>query len=943
MTINNHSTPYQLRAESRTVRLISQRISPTVIRVSWNVPEARGGAGDTRAYYGIVVLLSNDTVKNVPVDGREYQYDNVGASNIHLADKIGNALVVFSCYNDVVTNYIDITDCPEGSSYYFTGYCVDSLIRYDVDGVYAYERKLNKDIPLLEASPSVQLYSILNSSITDDVDFNTPTPPSSITVAGTLNKVPFNITASYVLPVTYEEMIDAINYQFGMFYSDYQNNLPINTNAIWVDVPNEQVFQWTGFVNNTLIPSFFGSSDPRLIALNTLWLNDPTLKKWNGSAWITQNLINFPSSPISLLSNTIWFNGTVAKKWDGSNWLSVPTYVTNVDPTAPVSVDGFYWLRDDDHLFFISRNKLIPVNNLTFSPFDPLLPPLNSFWVNPKDELLYQWNGTSWALKTCSFGTNCNTNDLTTTYLFDTSTNQLFNLIADTEEHDFIILNVDPTSLLTGSYWFDTITSTLKVLDGTTWLACDLNTSVTNPLLPTTVGQNSFWYNTDTTVGSIYDGNQWTSTNFINNPTDPLTSSVGTYALDISSNILYEKTLTTWNPVSYIKQPTDPALHVVGEFWYDTNSNTLNTWNGLSYVNVMFSTIDPKPVVGFKWFKPSTSEFFIWDGSSYVLTTPDVYVSWNDGFVFSSTDTGGDVVLAINNQDSSFTTVLNGQLKFAQMGFDEVSKTPMQYQPGVGGNDGSTEERDIIVDRIKRKLGFPVYEVELTDDQIHDAIDAALRVLRTKTSVAYTRKIGFLEVQPYQTLYILSNKQYGHDKIVTIMKILRLPSSFLTAVGSQQIYGQLILQQLYQAGSFDLVSFHLLSSYVELLEKMFASKIQFSWNERTRELVLYNTVGRAEKVLLDAMIEKTENELFSDRYTENWIYRYALAESRETLAIGIRGKYSSLPGAGGGVSLEVSNLLEAARTEKEECQLEIDNYVIERPEEVGGHATFILG
>ena len=195
MTINNHSTPYQLRAESRTVRLISQRISPTAIRVSWNVPEARGGAGDTRAYYGIVVLLSNDTVKNVPVDGREYQYDNVGASNIHLADKIGNALVVFSCYNDVVTNYIDITDCPEGSSYYFTGYCVDSLIRYDVDGVYAYERKLNKDIPLLEASPSVQLYSILNSSITDDVDFNTPTPPSSITVAGTLNKVPFNITA----------------------------------------------------------------------------------------------------------------------------------------------------------------------------------------------------------------------------------------------------------------------------------------------------------------------------------------------------------------------------------------------------------------------------------------------------------------------------------------------------------------------------------------------------------------------------------------------------------------------------------------------------------------------------------------------------------------------------------------------------------------------------
>lgn len=943
MTINNHSTPHQLRAESRTVRLVSQRISPAVIRVSWNVPEARGGANDTRAYYGIVILLSRDTVKQIPVDGKEYQYDNVGSTTNHLAEKIGNALVVFSCYNDTTTNYIDITECPEGSSYFFTGFCVDSLIRYDVDGVYAYERELNKDIPLTEASPSVQLFSIPNSSITDNVDFPSVTPPTTLTFVGTLNDDPFNITVTYTLPITYEDMIDAINHQFGIFYSDYQGNLPINTNAIWVDVANEQVFQWTGYVNNTLTPSFFGAIDPRIMALNTLWFNDPVLKKWNGSTWISQSLIKFPSSPNDLLSNTIWFNGTVAKKWDGANWLSIPTHVTAVDPTAPASIDGFYWLRDDDQLFFISRNKLIPVNNLTFSPFDPLVPPLNSFWVNPIDELLYQWNGTSWAPKTCTFGTNCNTEGLTTTYLFDTSTNQLFDLVLDVENSDFIILNVNPMTLTSGSYWFNTTTSVLKVLDGASWLSCDLNTSTTNPLLPVTVDQNSFWYNTNTQIGSLYDGNQWIPTQFINNPTDPLLSVVGTYALDVASNILYEKTLTTWSPVSFISRASDPALHVVGEFWYDTINNTLNTWNGIAYVNVMFTTTDPKPIVGFKWFKLSTSEFFIWSGSSYTLTTSDVYVSWRDGFVFKSTDIGSDVVLNINQPDSTFVKALSGELKLAQVGFDEVSKTPMQYQQGVGGNDGSTEERDIIIDRIKRKLGFPVYDVELTDDQIHDAIDAALRVLRTKTSVAYTRKIGFLEVLPYQNLYIMSNKRYGYDKIVSIMKILRLPSSFLTAVGSQQIYGQLILQQLYQAGSFDLVSFHLLSSYIELLEKMFASKIQFNWNERTRELVLYNTVGKAEKVLLDAMIEKSENELLSDRYTEHWIYRYALAEARETLAVGIRGKYSSLPGAGGGVSLEVSNLLESARSEKEECQLEIDNYVIERPEEVGGHATFILG
>ena len=532
---------------------------------------------------------------------------------------------------------------------------------------------------------------------------------------------------------------------------------------------------------------------------------------------------------------------------------------------------------------------------------------------------------------------------ITTDYLFDVTTNQLFNLIADTEEHDFIIINIDPISIASGSYWFNTTSSELKVLDITSWLDCDINLSPTNPLLPVVVDQQSFWYNPDTSVGKQYDGNAWLDVTFINNLTDPLLSATGTYSYDPVTNKLYEKTLTSWVDVPFISQSSDPALHVVGEYWYDINTDTLNMWNGVSYVNVLYATTNPMPIVGFKWYKPSTGEFFVWSGSQYVLSTPDVYASWNMGILFSSTETGGDVVLSIYPKESSFITVLSGRLQNAQMGADEVSKVPMQYQQGIGGNDGSTEEREIIVDRIKRKLGFPVYDVELTDDQIHDAIDAAIRVLRTKTSVAYTRKVGFLELQPYQTLYILSNKKYGHDKIVSIMKIIRLPSSFLTAVGSQQIYGQLILQQLYQAGSFDLVSFHLLSSYVELLEKMFASKIQFNWNERTRELVLYNSVGKAEKVLLDAMIEKTENELLTDRYAENWIYKYALAEARETLAVGIRGKYSSLPGAGGGVSLEVSNLLESARAEKEECQQEIDNYVIERPEEVGGHATFILG
>jgi hypothetical protein len=57
----------------------------------------------------------------------------------------------------------------------------------------------------------------------------------------------------------------------------------------------------------------------------------------------------------------------------------------------------------------------------------------------------------------------------------------------------------------------------------------------------------------------------------------------------------------------------------------------------------------------------------------------------------------------------------------------------------------------------------------------------------------------------------------------------------------------------------------------------------------------------------------------------------------------IRGKFASLPGAGGGISLNASDLRQRANEEKMALQQEIEDYIVDKPDDFGMGAMMILG
>jgi hypothetical protein len=344
------------------------------------------------------------------------------------------------------------------------------------------------------------------------------------------------------------------------------------------------------------------------------------------------------------------------------------------------------------------------------------------------------------------------------------------------------------------------------------------------------------------------------------------------------------------------------------------------------------------------WFDDTTNTLKTWDGSAWVAATPRATATLNCAGNFEITDNNPGSLSFVTITEISLFTALNipYQILYTSPGTDGVSTEPSYQQLGIG-TDGSADERRKLMNEIRYELGYPTVDVELVPEQIDFVITKALEELRSRTAVAYKHGFFFMHVGAETQRYLLTNKTQEMDKIVTVLGVYRLTSSFLSSAHGAGVYGQIVLQHLYNMGTFDLLSYHLISEYTELMEILFAGRITFSWDEHKRELWIHHRFPFHERmVLIEAATERTEQDIITDRWCRTWIRKYALASARMILAE-TRGKYSTLPGANGGVTLNASDLRQQATTDIEACMKDLDDYVVDKPDDFGAGAQFVLG
>ena len=165
-----------------------------------------------------------------------------------------------------------------------------------------------------------------------------------------------------------------------------------------------------------------------------------------------------------------------------------------------------------------------------------------------------------------------------------------------------------------------------------------------------------------------------------------------------------------------------------------------------------------------------------------------------------------------------------------------------------------------------RKLGYPVLEINLDTDQIHDALDDTLQLYQERHyngiermylkykitqddidrgTAKGTDGVGIVTTTGIQTsnvtvtsnFYETSNFLAVPDSILGVNKIFKFDSSSISG-GMFSIKYQLFLNDLYYFNSVNLLQFAMTKTYLEDIDHLLTTEKQIRFNQRQDRLYL---------------------------------------------------------------------------------------------------------
>lgn len=439
-----------------------------------------------------------------------------------------------------------------------------------------------------------------------------------------------------------------------------------------------------------------------------------------------------------------------------------------------------------------------------------------------------------------------------------------------------------PTDPTEGFVYHDQQLNLVQYWTGTTWIPTRADSILTGPQHPGIAGQT---YLLNSSQLRVFDGSKWREAT--------------------PSNLQF-RVGSSWVPftkVSALLQlPSSPAI---GDLVWDYTTQRAQYWDGVAWIhpnstNSLFTTTSglipafvtplvlepvelPNPTIGQLFYNTTTQTLDAWTG-----------VTWKQ----ANTNQAG---------------------------------TPITDKIAIG-TDGTYDERIRLINILKGQLGWPQNCLELTEEQFNFAIDNALDTYRQLSDGAYRMQYVMFPLIAGQQTYFLNSATDKTDRIVDVSKVHRLNIlGFQTGSGMDAVWTSGILTSYYSGATVDILSLHMLASLGEEFQRLFAGDLTFLWNEASRELFFTRRVARNEKVIIECLMERTEQELLLDRWCKQFIQNYALAEAKMTLGL-IRSRFSSgTPGAAGTITQNGELLVSEARQDMIELREELLNF------EYGGH------
>lgn len=912
-------SPYKIEMVGSEITIKFIRNGDGTGTLNWTLPSAAMCQRAGGPYDGIVIVVDNNPIgpNQTPKDGKYYEADTTVSASLHAGDKIDTARVVGAFYHDQTTNTLTVTDIDDRGIYYFAAFAVDGVVQYHQEGVHTYSQKY--DVEGKGGSAAFQVIKVGASSttatelVTDTVlNFKVDGNAYSITV-------PTNSTWGDVVELL-NGAAKSANNTFVSQLPPYEGNLFLRGSDLY-QIQNSKAVKVPASLSRGVAPHTPQDG--------SFWLDNNVLKVWH-NAWteVADYAITSVTTPSKMMGCELYlFDGEYVNRWDGNVWIDLPTQTTTFDTSIKC---GQFWLNPTTGE--LTRYTGACAGDwVSVIPIESTMPPnevvSGTLWVQESKNKLFKRVSDGWVNQTVIFSPDTPTTPVP--YWVDTE-HGVVNVYDDgvwVAQSNAIFWSINPMLIDAGQTWWDPSSDTLYVWDEAAyhWLEIDdLYVGESDPSQQYAPKLNDARVLDGKTI-EVFDGSDWVPVaNWVIYISDSLYDPKQPPRHLVAPNGVYLWDVSVWNRIQNNVPTVNPNLATVGEYWIDDSIPNVFQWSGSAWVPVAFSNTAISVTSGTRWWNGSRLQ--VWDG-----------VRWNDGVVpfQAAFDAQGNVVVTSTTIGTSGSVLLDGasvfftnvqpkaQLLAAVRGVDPVGSTPMYTQMGVG-TDGTSEERREMIDAILLSLGYPTISVELTKQQLDFCVDQAIQNIRRYSSASYTRGFIMMNLQLGKQKYVLSDRSNDMHRIVNIMSIRRSASAFGAQNAGSEVYGQMMIQNLYSTTGFDMLTYHLMYEYSELLERLFATRMNFQWNERTRTLHLFQSGRDNELVMLETMLERTEQDILQDRYLNNWCQSWAIGEACSMLAE-IRGKYSNLPSASGGLSLNASDLRARADALFAQCMEEIDN------------------
>ena len=252
--------------------------------------------------------------------------------------------------------------------------------------------------------------------------------------------------------------------------------------------------------------------------------------------------------------------------------------------------------------------------------------------------------------------------------------------------------------------------------------------------------------------------------------------------------------------------------------------------------------------------------------------------------------------------------------------------------------------RDTLAEYALRKLGAPVLEINVDDDQIDDLVDDALQYFQERhfdgvervflkhelteanlntlktsnTTTSASSSVGVSSPQFTER----NNFLQLPDHVLGVEKVFKMDQSTISS-GLFNIKYQIFLNDLYYYGALDLMNYAMVKTYLEDLSRLITPDVQLRFNKRKHRLYMdidWEQVSNDTFLIIDCY-RLVDPANASDVYNDWWLKRYLVATIKKQWGQNLM-KFQGvmLPG---GVSLNGRQIFDDAVREIEQIEYEL--------------------